>query len=317
MAPAANRGGAGEAEQTESLARVEDGGIPFSAQRRLRKVAERGSAFTSTLSVGEFALASGLGLRPLAQVMGSSIYHVGWQYLPWPQWGGSVSCELDAVSHAWDQARRRSLDRLTEEARLVGADAVVGVRVRRGEHDWASGTVDYVVVGTAVRFAGSDGGRWPILTDLSLQDYWKLWQAGFVGVGLVAATSVFFVGPSWSTRQARALTVNRNQELSDYTKGFYAARETVLRYLSSQADASQAHGIVGVDLDPDARFEKFHFTGYPGSTVTRGGAWSAGSQPGASDQERRGLMITIHAVGTAIREDEQVSLTPSETVVQL
>lgn len=41
-----------------------------------------GSAFTSGLSVKEFALLRGAGPQPLAQVMGASVVRAGWQYLP-------------------------------------------------------------------------------------------------------------------------------------------------------------------------------------------------------------------------------------------
>lgn len=85
------------------------------------------------------ALLSDLGPQPLAQVMGTSVYQVGWQYLqPDAQWGSSdFHSRLDGVNQAWDNARRLAFGRLLAEAQSVGADAVVGVRLRRGEHDWA------------------------------------------------------------------------------------------------------------------------------------------------------------------------------------
>ncbi len=237
------------------------------------------------------------------------------------------------VTRAWDQARRRALDRLTEEARAVGADAVVGVEIRRGEHDWAAGSVDFVVSGTAIRLPGSDGGGWPVLSDLSIGDYWKLHQAGYAPVGLVAATAVFFVSPSSRTQWTRFTTTGRNQELTDYTQGFYAARETALRYISSQADSCKADGIVGVRIDQSAREESYS-TGYaptspssgtfglqsrqgagPGWQPRSGGTFAGQGQ--ASDQERSGLAITLHAVGTAIREVEPAPLYPPETVLSL
>jgi uncharacterized protein YbjQ (UPF0145 family) len=312
-----------ELEQAESLRRIEAGGIPVAADRRLRVLATGGKAFTSGLSVGDYAMLDRLGPRPLAQVLGASVHQVGWQFLPQPdQWGGELFCELDMVAHAWDQARRRALDRLTEEARAVGADAVVGVDLRRGEHDWAAGSVDYVVSGTAIRLPGSDGGGWPILSDLSVADYWKLHQAGYAPVGLVAATAVFFVSPSGRTQWNRYATTARNQELEDFTRGFYAARETALRYISSQADTHKATGIVGVRIDQSARHEDYKVLGYgqqPGTMFAgqRQPGGYLGSQQQGSDQERSGLAITLHAVGTAIREVEQVPQYPPETVISL
>lgn len=312
-----------ELEQAESLRRIEAGGIPVSAERRLRVLSTGGSAFTSGLSVGDYALLDRLGPRPLAQVLGASVHQVGWQFLPQPnQWGGELFCELDMVARAWDQARRRALDRLTEEAQAVGADAVVGVHLRRGEHDWAAGSVDFVVAGTAISLPGSAGGGWPILSDLSVADYWKLHQSGYAPVGLVAATAVFFVSPSSQTQWTRYATTARNQELTDFTQGFYAARETALRYISSQADSNKATGIVGVRIDQSARHESYKVAGYgnqqPGYFDGRqqaGGAF--GGQRQASDQERSGLAITLHAVGTAIRQVADIPQYPPETVISL
>src|SRR5438094_741153 len=85
------RSGAGEfprhegSEESESLKRIEGGGIPLAAERRLRGLAAEGGLFASGLSVKEFALLDRLGPRPLAQVLGASAFQVGWQYLPPPQ----------------------------------------------------------------------------------------------------------------------------------------------------------------------------------------------------------------------------------------
>ena len=69
---------AAAAEQAASLAALERGELPLRAQQRLGEIGKGGGGvFTSDLSVGEFALGHAIGLRPLAQVMGSSIYHVG------------------------------------------------------------------------------------------------------------------------------------------------------------------------------------------------------------------------------------------------
>ena len=74
--------------------------------------------------MNEFALGEASGLRPVAQVMGSSIYHVGWQQSPgaWAGWQASgVSQELTTLSEAWNTARRRAFSRLAQEATLLGA----------------------------------------------------------------------------------------------------------------------------------------------------------------------------------------------------
>ncbi len=271
------------------------GHIPLQAERRLREMAQSGAPFSSTLSVNEFALSSKLGLQPLGQVLGASVHQVGWQNLPWSaSWGGGLICELDVISAAWDEARRLAFDRLAEEAGHLGADVVVGVRLHRGAHDWAAGAVDYVVNGTAARLPGSDRSGRPLLSDLSGQEVWLLNRAGYAPVGLVAATAVFFVSPSYSTQWARFMTNAMNQELTEFTQGVYAARESALRSLVRQASANGADGIVGVRIEQDTGMHSFRV----GSSVGGRG-------------DREGLIITLQVFGTAIRARDVPSSTQS------
>lgn len=335
--------GRGDQEEEPQLARIEAGGIPARAEERLRALAAGDSGlFTSGLSVSEFALLRRLGPEPVAQVMGASVVRPGWQYLPalapgllpsygttwWSQnarptgwrtpyteaspsqvrnykWHADVVCELDELTDAWNLARRRALDRLTEEALQVNADAVVGVRLHRGDHDLGAGTIEYVVTGTAVRLPGSDQTAWPTLTDVSVQDYWRLIQAGHTPVGLLASTSVVFASASTSKRVQRLKTTPRNQELEEITKGFQAARDTVRARLLGQVDDAHASGAVGVEFSHSVRRDKLALESSIQSQGQRG--WHRGGLglpyfvSGHADAERRGWVITMHAAGTAIR----------------
>src|SRR5579859_6982916 len=106
-------------DQQASIDALQRGGIPLQAQRRLDELHSRESPFfTSDLSVNEFLLAKHAGYRPLTQVMGSSVYHVGWQRTP-GYWGSSH--ELETVSGAMNHCRELALGRLQEEAERVGA----------------------------------------------------------------------------------------------------------------------------------------------------------------------------------------------------
>ncbi len=302
--------GAGEpgvsaVEQAESLAQVERGGIPLAAERRLRELGEGGGAFTSDLSVADFALCHRLGLKPVSQVMGSSIYQVGYQSTPWPT--GGFMFEMEALSQAWNEVRDLALSRLAQEATHVGADAVIGVDLQTGAHDWAENSIEYVVIGTAVRHshdtptseAGEAGeahegprhgglprrggtrarGAGPVLTELSVADYTKLLGAGIEPLGIVAWSSVFFV-MGYSPQMLGGMNFMANQELREFTQGLYSAREIVVQRLTRQAAELDASGVIGVRIAHGMR-----------QTSIGGGAYARG-----------GLMVTFHAIGTAIRE---------------
>jgi uncharacterized protein YbjQ (UPF0145 family) len=274
-----------ETEQAASLDALARGGLPLRAQQRLGEIGKAASGFfTSDLSIDEFALVHAIGLRPISQVMGSSIYHVGWQQRPGSYGGwqpGGVSQELTVVSEAWNTARLRAFARLEQEATLVGADAVVGVRVTKGEHDWAAGAIEYVAVGTAVRAEGAQPRERPALSDLSGQDTWKLWQAGYRTLGVVGASTVHYVVAGWSTQQASGYWSSwANQELRDFTRGVYDARETALGRMTAEAHKIGAAGVVGVSIEHNVQER----------------------ETGAGGSQRTDLVVTFHVIGTAIGE---------------
>lgn len=276
-------------DESRSISQLEAGRITPEAARRLRELGERG-AFSSDLSVGDFALCHQLGLKPLSQVMGTSVYQIGYQA---PLWGaeGEMS-ELTTISAAWNQARDRSFARLAQEAQSVGASAVVGVSVGSSVGDWAQtggyGAVQYLVTGTAVSRSGAgdrprDSDQRTVLTELSVADYAKLIAAGIEPVGIVAWTSVFFVSLSY-IRAGQPMfggAAYQNFEYREVTECFYGARERVTAELGRQAQALGASGIVGVRIHHTTRPESLNMG------------------PGAA---RQGVVASFSAIGTAVAE---------------
>ncbi len=221
------------------------------------------------------------------------------------KWHTTVVCELDTLTEAWNLARRRALDRLTEEALQVGADAVVGVHLHRSDHDLGSGTIEYVVTGTAIRVPGANAAQWPTLTDVSVQDYWRLRSASREPVGLLATTEVVFASPPYATRMRRARRPMQNQELEELSRGFHAARDTIRARLLGQVSDAHAEGAVGVEFAHHVHREKLAVASSLTGGMQRG--WRIGrlglpyKVSGGSDVERKGWVITMHAAGTAIR----------------
>ena len=68
-------------------------------------------------AVDEFLLVEQAGFEALGLVMGSSIYHVGFQ---WQKW--SVSQELVVLTNAMFEARELAMTRMEEEAEQLGAN---------------------------------------------------------------------------------------------------------------------------------------------------------------------------------------------------
>jgi uncharacterized protein YbjQ (UPF0145 family) len=284
-----------EEEAEESRRRIEAGGLPVAAEARLRELASsegKPGLFTSDLSVHEFTLLAGYGVRPLTQVMGSSIYNVGWQPVYY-----NVPTEVTVLSGAFNHCRSLAFKRLVEEAQLARADAVVGVRILQGSHDWAARAIEFVAVGTAVRLPPHmhhpEGET--VLTDLSGQEFVLLCKAGVRPVGIAAHTSVHYVPASWQTQRATTGGLGGaswvNQELRDFTQVVYDAREKAVGTVVYQAEQLGADGIVGVQIDEHARTH----------SVRR------------NMVDCEDLEVTFHVMGTAIREDPTLAKSHAAT----
>jgi uncharacterized protein YbjQ (UPF0145 family) len=227
-------------------------GIPEDAMRRLAemKPGQATSLFTSDLSVNEFLLVREAGFRPLGMVLGSSIYHVGFQMGRW-----SRNQELETLSQAMYHARELAMTRMEAEAALLGADGIVGVRLDIEFKEFGSDLAEFIAIGTAVK---SDhpptpaGGSWrnnknqPFTSDLSGQDFWTLIQSGYGPLGMVMGSCVYHIAHQrfW---QAMG-NVGQNVEIPQFTEALYDARELAMGRMQAEAEQLHAEGIVGVQL---------------------------------------------------------------------
>jgi len=224
--------------------------LPPGAATRLRTMrgeGERPRFFTSDLSVDEFLLVEQAGFQALGLVLGSSIYHVGFQ---WQKW--SVSQELPVLTHAMYEARELAMTRMEEEADLLGADGVVGVRLIFSKYAVDEDVLEFQAIGTAVRHRERTGSyrtkdNRPFTSDLSGQDLWKLVRGGYRPVTLAMGACVYHIA-HLSFMQALK-QVGRNQEMKVYTEATYAARELALERMQTDAMAHGGVGVVGARVE--------------------------------------------------------------------
>lgn len=251
-----------KARREASERNLAQGGLPLDAIDRLRDQASRqgtpGHIFTSDLSVNELVLSHEAGYEPLGQVMGSSVYHIGWQYMPrgyYSSWGGGGSAELDVLTQAFYHARHLALGRLQQEAALLGATGVIGVRLEHKEYEWGADLLEFAVIGTAIRETdvrpGTNASQ-PFLSDLSGQEFWQLRQSGFRPVGLAVGNCTYYCVPNWRTQNATQGGFWgggwQNQELYDYTQAVYSARSLAMSRMEHECRAFGGDGIVGADV---------------------------------------------------------------------
>lgn len=262
-----------QGQQAGPPPQMTQGGVPQDAIARLRRMSGEGGKplFTSDLSVSEFVLLEQLGVKPLGLVLGSSIYHVGIQYGNYYQ-----NQELGYLSQAMYQARELAMSRMEEEAAVLGADGVVGVHLNVNAYDWAEASLEFTAIGTAIKAPPGEKYRTvhgkPFTSDLSVQDFYKLFQAGYVPAELVLGNCVYHVAYQGFMQQMR--TFGQNVELTNYTEAIYDARELAMSRMQSEAEAHGAEGIIGMTIQEKSWIWQPHvieFLAVGTSIVTRPG----------------------------------------------
>jgi uncharacterized protein YbjQ (UPF0145 family) len=277
--------------QAASLKALEMGGIPLKAKHRLEAHRLGGDRFfTSDLTCNEYLLTRQAGYEPIGLVMGTAFYKVSfWGYFRSYQ---TFTGELSALSQAQLAARELAVSRMRQEAALLGASGVIGVRLQIGGYDWSSRTVEFTAIGTAIRVKNRLPDREPFTSALSGQEFWQLHQAGYWPKGLVFGICSYYVHGNYKTQ---AVMNNswwsggwNNQELTHYTQGFQLARHLAMNRLTEDIRRHKAEGAIGMDID--ANIEDIEYE--------------------INDRKYHDLLAHFVAVGTAIVHDDQPTQTP-------
>jgi uncharacterized protein YbjQ (UPF0145 family) len=225
-------------DDAQSLALLERGGVPLRAQRRIAEMRAQGHALTtSTLSPSETVVARATGLEAISQVMGSSVYHVGWNN--YVGYGGG---ELTALTAAYDHARGLALSRMAQEGALLGAHAVVGVVLEPRRHAWAGECVEFTAFGTAVRVAGMDPVQYPALTFMQADELYKLHNAGYWPAGIAMGNCFWYEPHADCVSEGNWFTA----PLPTHNRAVSQARELSVARFRESAKRLGAHGVVGV-----------------------------------------------------------------------
>lgn len=249
------------------------GDLPEAADRRLA-----GGAFTSGLTVPDFAACLQMGLEPVGFVQGYCVMQWQWYGMGMtmggygPQYGGTprgyaetwqcphgfVSAEHRAwgqnyeqtwVEEAWTEGFTTAYGRLVEEAAALGAHGVVGV-LDTEQPLSDTGVREFRVQGTAVRVVDGDppaDGR-PWTTYLAGQRLAKLIEAGFAPVAIAVAVASVRV---WANCVTQYLTEGTSSMYGGTTPGAeieqtvnaeLAAREVARRRILGQLGHDSLHG---------------------------------------------------------------------------
>jgi uncharacterized protein YbjQ (UPF0145 family) len=199
---------------------------------------------TSTLSPAETLVARAAGLEPVSQVMGSSVFHVGFQ--GFSTWGGG---ELVPLTRAYEQARSNALARMRDEAAQHRAHAVVAVAFEGRGLDYAEDLVEITAIGTAVRVAGFPDGPPPALTLMTADELWKLHLAGYWPVAIAMGNCFWYARHADCTGEGSFFSA----ELPAHTQAAHEARRIATERFRAFAAHFRADGVVGTRVHRHAR----------------------------------------------------------------
>jgi uncharacterized protein YbjQ (UPF0145 family) len=279
-----------QARQEASLKALEAGGLPLAAQERLQEqLASPNHLFSSDLTTREYLLAREAGYEPISQVMGCSFMNISL----WGNGRRSSTGEMTDLSEAHSQARRLAIHRLQQEAALLNATGVIGVRLTRKRHGDDGRMVEFTAVGTAIRIPGHEAEtkEGPFTSLLSAQEFWQLHSAGYWPLGVCMGVCIYYV---YTDAQTRNLLYSfwgnnnrNNSEIPAYTQGFYQGRERALASFSMDIEAHRGDGAVGMLIDQDVESIEYEI----------------------NDRTYRDFIATFSMLGTTVRKLKESTAT--------
>ncbi len=264
----------GPGDEGEAAATPADSALPEAAARRLGH-----GAWTSALSVNDFAAGEVMGLEPVGFVQGFAVMQWAWySNNPYRTMGGppapsgrnqyaetwrcphgfvgtehrmyGFNYEQTWVENNWSRGFGLAYERMVEEATAAGAHGVIGVTDAMGNLA-GTGAVEFKIRGTAVIVPGAPAPPKPFTTFLAGQRLAKLLEAGLAPVAIVAAlSSVQMIGYCITNYQLAGTTgsswgggIQGVTSISQVGKAQRAARHLAREHARAQLGDDTLHGV--------------------------------------------------------------------------
>jgi hypothetical protein len=191
--------------------------LPSFVEARLDAAASGRTPWLSTMTPIELAMLRRYGIRPVAMVSGTCWYHYGYSW---------------TRGHAagWHAA----LDRLRAEALAAGAHAVVDVKLRTIDLD-VGDSMDFTVIGTAVRIEGLAKPTVPVIATVPALEFVRLLRSGIVPTGIAIGAQYDILSPAVDLTGSGLFRSWRNQPLTELGQFWESIRRFALAELKDDA----------------------------------------------------------------------------------
>ncbi len=183
--------------QMDIMMSLRGGRIPLGALERLQGAAAGTKPWMATLTPAELRIARSHGLKPIAAISATCWLHYGYSW-------------TRGHAEGWGQA----LNRLAQEAKACGANAVLDVKMRTIRLPLGE-SMDFTLIGTAVKIDGLPPSPDPIIATVPALEFVKLLEADVVPTGIAIGAHYewmrdwngYATNPSvWFNAEARQLS---------------------------------------------------------------------------------------------------------------
>jgi hypothetical protein len=182
--------------------------VPSFVAKRLQAAAAGTAPWIATMTPAELLLARSHGIRPIATVSGTCWYHYGYSW-----------------THGHAEGWHHALARVRREAQQAGANAVVDAKLHTTRLPLGH-SMDYTLVGTAVRIDGLPPSTDPVVATVPALEFVRLLEAGIVPVGIAIGAEYDWLN-SWS----EPLLTSGNRPVTDLSKFWETIRRAAIREL--------------------------------------------------------------------------------------
>ncbi len=199
--------------------------------------------FTSSADGQELYCQLDCGFTPKHFAFGNVAYSIGLGGGIAGAFRGLAQGEIKEFSHVFNHTRHLAIQRIQAEARLHGANCVLGIRTSIIPFH---GMQEMVMVGTSSYHPAYDASYndAPATSDLTCEETWNMVHLGYLPIRLVLGCSIYSVGFVGGISAAfRSLA---RGEIDQMTKLVYQARENALQNIAEDAANCGADDVVGI-----------------------------------------------------------------------
>jgi hypothetical protein len=208
--------------QADIVQSLRSGAVPASTRTRLEAARSGTAPWIATLTPAELLIVRSHGIKPIASISATCWMHYGWSWTLGHRQG-------------WETA----LQRLREEAKAAGANAVLDVKMRTVPVEVES-SMDFTLVGTAVRVDGLPPSADPVVATVPSLEFVKLLEADVVPTGIAVGAHYEWMNDWRGTARQRWMGNVESVQLSNLWELVRQRAHAELR----QSARSQGNGVL-------------------------------------------------------------------------